>query len=628
MRTPKSLWDFSKVICLLLFSCHSLANGNDQNNIKIEPPFWWAGFENSHLQLMVHGREISKYRVSLNNKDIKLKSIEKVDNPNYLFINLDLSKAKPDNIEIQFASPSETFIYSYQIRKRGELSKNREGFNDKDVIYLITPDRFANGDVKNDSIDAYRDKLQRDFEGGRHGGDIQGIINHLDYIEEMGFTQVWLNPVLENAQEKYSYHGYSTTDYYRVDPRMGNNQLYVELSNKARQKKIGLIKDIVLNHIGSGHWWMKDLPTKDWINFAGQFSATNHKRESLHDPYAVEEDKKQFADGWFVPTMPDLNQKNLFVKNYLIQNSIWWIEFANLSGLRIDTYPYSDKAFLSEYTKSIMKEYPNFSIVGEEWSVNPAVVAYWQRGSKRHDDYESELSSVMDFPLQTALVQGLAQKDSWQDGWHRVYASLATDFLYGEPENIMVFADNHDMSRIYTQLNHDVELTKLALTFILTTRGIPQIFYGTEILMDNKGTDSHGIIRTDFPGGFAGDKQNAFSGEGLSEQQIQFQTDLKKLLNWRKTSKAIRDGSLKHYSPIDDVYVYFRVLDKQVVMVVLNKANSKKTIEPRRYRSILGEAIDKNFSGVNVMNNERAPLSQSFQVSAKSAKILEINLGE
>lgn len=612
------------LIGLLLTNPSIKATTNDLD-LKVEPPFWWTDFKSSKLQLMVFGKDISLFDVISRDKNIIIESIEKTDNSDYLFINLVLNKETAGSFKLSFHKNNETYFLTYELKKRHSKSALRKGFSSEDVIYLITPDRFANGDYSNDSDSNYEDKLNKEFEGGRHGGDIQGIIDNLDYLEDMGFTQLWLNPVLENAQEKYSYHGYSTTDYYKVDPRMGSNELYVKLSREAEIKQIGLIKDIVLNHIGSGHWWMKSLPSNDWLNFSGKCSPTNHKRETLHDPYAAEEDKKQFADGWFVPTMPDLNQRNSLLKNYLIQNSIWWIEYANLSGLRIDTYPYSDKNFLSEYTKAIMEEYPNFSIVGEEWSINPAVVAYWQRGTKRHDDYESNLNSVMDFPLQAALVEGLSQKDSWKDGWQRVYSSLATDFLYGEPENIMVFADNHDMSRIFTQLNHDIELAKLAMTFILTTRGIPQFFYGTEILMNNKGTDSHGIIRTDFPGGWEEDKKNAFTGQGLTDSEQQFQSYIKKLLNWRKGSTAIKKGKMKHYAPSDGVYVYFRQIKNETVMVVLNKNKESRKINPSNYSSVIGQAINSKQGTKDIINGKVISLAKPFEVPAKSAMILEIN---
>ena len=491
-----------------------------------------------------------------------------------------------------------------------------------------------NGDTSNDTTKDTLEKLDRSHEGGRHGGDIQGVINSLDYLSEMGFTQIWLNPVLENNMKKYSYHGYSTTDFYRVDPRMGSNQLYKDLSKLAKAKGIGLIKDIILNHIGSNHWWMKDLPATDWINntIKGKpsFKATSHKRESLHDPHSVEEDKVAFSEGWFVPTMPDLNQKNTLVANYLIQNSIWWTEYADLSGIRIDTYSYSDPAFLSEYTRRIMQEYPNFKLVGEEWSLNPAIIAHWQKGTLRNNDYQSDLKSLMDFPLQNALTQSLIETESWSDGLQKLYATLASDFIYASPEDLMIFTDNHDMSRIATQLNNDPALIKMALAILLTTRGVPQIFYGTEIGMHNNRTDSHGVIRTEFPGGWADHRQNAFDGSGLEKDALDIQAYLKALLNWRKQSVAVTQGELKHYAPKDGVYVYFRSIDAdgahennqraQRIMVIVNKNKKAASIRAKDYPSML-----KGFTRAkDVLSSEQYDLNKAIEISPTSVMILEI----
>ena len=436
----------------------------------------------------------------------------------------------------------------------------------------------------------------------------------------MGFTQIWTMPIMENDMQKYSYHGYSTTDYYTVDPRFGSNELYVELTHKAAQKGIGTIQDVILNHIGSEHWWMKDKPSKDWINNNGKFVPTTHMREALHDPHAVESDVIGFNDGWFVPTMPDLNQRNPLLATYLIQNAIWWIEYAQLSGLRVDTYSYSDMAFLSNWTARIMAEYPNLNIVGEEWSVNPSIVAFWQKGSNRHNDYQSSLPSVMDFPTQVKLVNALTQPETWATGLRELYESLASDFVYGDPYNLVVFGDNHDMSRIFSQLNEDIPLFKMAMSYVMTTRGIPQVFYGTEILMANPGTDDHGIIRTDFPGGWQGDKVNAFTGEGLNEAQKDAQSFMKKLMNWRKGSEAITAGKLSHYTPKDGVYVYFRYSENDKVMVVLNKNTGTKSVSLERFNKLLAGTK----RATNVLTNESLKLDKTLSVSAQSALILDL----
>ncbi len=595
------------------------AFSSQENNLDVYPPNWWAGMQHAEVELMIFGNDVADDKVSLSKGSVQIKQSRALDSENYLFVTLDASDANPQELVLTLKDEdgSSRDIH-YSLEKRAEGSSAREGFGPEDAIYLIAPDRFANGSLENDNIDGYQDKVDRTFKGGRHGGDIEGIANNLDYIKEMGFTQIWTMPMLENAMEKYSYHGYSTTDYYNIDPRFGSNETFIELSNKANENGIGVIMDMVLNHIGSEHVWMKDTPSSDWINNNGQFVGTTHKRESLHDPHAIASDIKGFSDGWFVPTMPDLNQRNPHLANYLIQNAIWWVETANLSGIRVDTYSYPDKGFLSQWTNRIMKEYPNFNIVGEEWSVNPAITAYWQAGSQRHDDYDSALPSVMDFPLQTAVVEALNSDESWNSGFITVYETLATDFLYGDPNNLVIFPDNHDMSRIFTQLNNDKAKWNMAMTLFLTTRGIPQVFYGTEILMGNEGTEDHGIIRSDFPGGWPSDSEkNAFSGKGLSGDELWAQERIKTLLALRQTHPQLFKGELKHYAPVDGVYTYFRVAEDtaQKLMVILNK----KTVDLplAKYAEVLGTDV----SITRVSDGQTFNVSETISLPAMSANV-------
>ncbi len=619
--------------CLIIFSfsimglSFELSASTNHSIIKrVEPPFWWVGMKSSQLQLMVYGADISRYQVKSPGQQLTLSSVERADSPNYLFINLVIeADAKAGDYPIEFWVDGQMqMTHHYSLKTRKKHSSQRQGFSPKDVIYLITPDRFANGDLSNDKVEGYIEGVDRTNHDGRHGGDIKGVIKQLDYINDMGFTQIWLNPVLENAQPKVTYHGYSTTDYYKVDPRFGSNQLYQQLSQQAQNKGIGLIKDVILNHIGTEHWWLKDLPSKDWINHPDSYVETTHRREALHDPHGTQEDIEAFASGWFVPTMADLNQRNRFVSNYLIQNCIWWTEYADLSGLRVDTYSYSDKAFLSEFTRRLMQEYPNYNIVAEEWSVSPNIVAYWQRGNQTHDGYHSDLPSLMDFPLQDVLIKGLTEKETWADGLRRLYELVATDFVYSDPDNLVVFPDNHDMSRIYTQLNHDIELTKVAVGFFATVRGIPQYFYGTEILMDNRGTGSHGVIRTDFPGGWRIDSRNAFSGQGLTNEQTDMQGFTQRLLNWRKTSKAIHEGKMTHYSPQNGIYVYFRHSDKHndKVMIVINKDDQAKLLDTQRFKTMIN-ANDRSRVVVDILNKESLSLNEKLKLPAKSIRIIQ-----
>ena len=593
---------------------------------RVEPPFWWTGMQRKELQLLVYGDSISSFAVKSQNSGLSVASIERTDNKNYLFINLVVSEnAKSGEYPLEFWSEgNKQATYHYSLRTRRKDSAARNGFSPKDVIYLITPDRFANGNLDNDQVKGYREGVDRENHDGRHGGDIKGIIDNLDYIEEMGFTQIWLNPVLENAHPKVTYHGYSTTDYYKVDPRFGSNLLYKDLSNQAAERGIGLIKDVILNHIGTEHWWLKDLPSSDWLNNPNDYSQTSHRREALHDPHGTQEDIDAFANGWFVPTMADLNQRNPLVANYLIQNCIWWTEYANLSGLRVDTYSYSDKAFLGEFTKRMMAEYPNYNIVAEEWSVSPNIVSYWQRGNQTHDGYHSELPSLMDFPLQDVLVKGLTEKETWSDGLRKLYELIATDFVYPDSDNLVVFPDNHDMSRIHTQLKHDVDLTKIAVGFFATVRGIPQYFYGTEILMDNRDSGSHGVIRTDFPGGWPDDNANGFTGKGMTNQQSEMQLFTKRLLNWRKSSKAIHSGKMTHYSPVDGIYVYFRHSEKDndKVMIIINKSQQHQSLDNRRFKSMINSK-ELSLSVVDILSKEKVSLEKKIHLPAKSIRILQ-----
>jgi glycosidase len=468
----------SLLVIALLFWSGIYGAANYKIN-HLEPPFWWTGMKSPHLQLLIHGEGISDLSPELDFPGVTLLEITRVQNPNYLFVNLYIRpEADPGSFDIQFKKGDETVIsYNYKLKEREPGSAMRQGFNQSDALYLISPDRFANGNPSNDQVEYLAEKPNRSFPGGRHGGDIRGIIDHLDYIDEMGFTSIWLNPLLENDMEEYSYHGYSTTDFYNVDARFGSNQEYLELSDAASDKGIGVIMDMIVNHCGSEHWWMDDMPMDNWINFNGKFSPTSHNRTTVQDNYASREDLKHFNDGWFVATMPDLNQRNPLMANYLIQNSIWWVEYAGLTGIRMDTYPYSDKHFLTQWTKRIMEEYPDFNIVGEEWSVNPVVVSYWQRGKDNKDDYVSYLPSLMDFPLQNAMSSALREEETWGSGFVKLYEMLANDVLYADPYNLVVFGDNHDMSRIYTQLDDDFGLFKMAMAYVLTTRGIPQVLY-------------------------------------------------------------------------------------------------------------------------------------------------------
>ncbi len=591
---------------------------------RVEPPNWWIGMKYNQIELMVYGKNVASLRPTINYKGVKIREVKQVENKNYLFINLTIShQAIAGSFKIDFyKNNTKIHSHNYKLKERIKARSSTEGFNSSDVIYLITPDRYANGDPNNDEVQGMKEKLNRSYKGGRHGGDIKGISDRLDYIKDMGFTAIWMNPLLENDMEKYSYHGYSTTDYYKVDPRFGTNEDYRELCETARHKGIKVIMDMIANHCGSEHWWMEDLPMGDWINQWEKYTPTNHKKTTLLDPYAAEADKKIYSDGWFVKTMPDLNQRNDYLGRYYIQNTLWWIEYLGLSGIRMDTYSYPDLEYMALWAKTVMEEYPNFNIVGEEWYHLPTVIAYIQDGNHNADGYRSYLKSVMDFPLQIALTKALNQEKTWTSSWTPLYEAIGQDYLYPDPYNLVVFPDNHDMSRIYTQLNEDVELYKMAMIYLLTTRGIPQIYYGTEILMGNKGTSDHGIIRTDFPGGWKGDTVNPISQKGLTTQQKSAQDFLKQLLNWRKDATVIHNGQFLHFVPDnDDVYVYFRYNDAEKVMVILNKNQKEVELELKRFN----ELLEGHQNAKNIITNKSIALGEKITIPPRSGMVLELN---
>ena len=607
---------------LLLTTCSSDESGEASRDgiARVEPPFWWTGFEHTELQLLVHAGDIAGYTASVSAPGVSVSRVEHGDSPNYLFVYLDIGEsAGAGTFDIEFDNGEERVAYAYELRER--RSGHVGTYDSSDVIYLITPDRFANGDPLNDTVDGYEDDADRDDDYGRHGGDLEGIRQHLDYIADAGFTQVWINPLLENAMGKRSYHGYAITDYYKVDPRFGTNESYRIFVAEAKSKGIGIIMDMVANHSGGGHWWMDDLPTDSWLNLPDSRMATNHARTTHQDPYASEYDKSAHADGWFVDTMPDLNQRDPLLADYLIQNSIWWVEYLGLSGIRQDTYPYPDKHFMAEWSRRIMQEYPDFNMVGEEWSASPNVTSYWQRGKQNADGYVSHLPGVFDFPLQIAFEKVLTSDEPpWGSAWTPVYELLGADYLYPEPMNLVIMPDNHDMSRLFTQVDEDEDLWRMAMVFYATMRGIPQIYYGTEIQMSHPGTDSHGAIRAEFPGGWPDHEANAFTGAGLDDRQRAAQALTRTLLNWRKSADVVHNGGFMHFTPIGPVYTYFRYDEDDTVMVILNHGEDEVDLDLTRFTERLNNATEAH----DVLDDERIELNDKLKLAPRSARLLEI----
>lgn len=594
---------------------------------RVEPPNWWTGFKEPLLQLMIYGENVGKAIPNISHKGVELKEVHGAVSPNYLFVDLLLKEeAKTGTFDITFEYPNGTKeVFEYELKARERTPEQFTGFNSSDAVYLITPDRFANGDPSNDIDKSLNEtKIDRSDDYARHGGDIRGMINHLDYIKEMGFTAIWSSPLLINDMESGSYHGYAMTDFYKVDPRFGTLEEYKELADKARVKGIKLIMDQVANHSGVEHWWMKDLPFDDWINHQERFENnrelvySNHRRTTNQDLYASKVDKKGMSDGWFVKTMPDLNQRNPFMAQYLIQNSIWWIETLGLGGIRQDTYPYPDKSFMSEWAGRILYEYPNFNIVGEEWSYNPLLIGYWQEGAQNKDGYDSNLPSTMDFAMQGKIVAALQEEEQWDTGLVKIYEGLANDFAYPCPENIMIFPDNHDKSRIFTQLGEDITKTKMAVAYMLMIPRIPQIYYGTEILMDDSANPGdHGLIRTDFPGGWKNDSVNAFTGQGLTTEQKDMQSFLKKILNYRKESDAIHKGKTIHFVPENKIYLLMRSAGTEKVVVILNKNKQPVALSLDRFKELELE----NATLRNLISEEKVIWKDSLELSGEGVYI-------
>jgi glycosidase len=612
--------DFLKRITLLLFFMSLTLTAQIH---KIEPPFWFAGMHNPEVQIMFYGKDIAQYQVATTNS-IAITDIKRTENPNYLFVTINTKGTEATTIDFLFKKADKVaFTQKYSLKQRRQNSAQRKGFDASDMIYLIMPDRFANGNPKNDSNETTVEKLNRDLPGGRHGGDIEGIIKNLDYISSLGATAIWSTPLCEDNDKAFSYHTYAQSDVYKIDPRYGTNEDYVRLASEMHKKDMKLVMDYVTNHWGIEHWMMKDLPTNDWIHQFENFTQTNHKRSTISDINASKIDTDICLDGWFVSTMPDLNQKNPLVLNYLKQNAIWWIEYADLDGFRVDTYNYSDPEGIAAWTKSITDEYPNFNIAGEIWMHNQAQMAYWQKDSKigAIQNYNSNLPTVMDFTLHDALGTVFNEDDgSWDKGMVKIYDNFSNDFLYPNPNNILVFAENHDTNRINEVYKNDFKKYQMTMALIATVRGIPQLYYGSEIGMSGDKDKGDANIRQDFPGGWLGDQNNAFIKEGRTELQNEYFDFTSKLFNWRKANEAVHFGKMTHYIPENNVYVYFRYTDKKTVMMIINNSNDSTSIKTDRFQ----ENIKNYQNGKDILTDNSYNIASEIAIDSKSVLILEL----
>ncbi len=526
--------------------------------------------------------------------------------------------AKPGTYTIEVKKGKKTLKYPYALNERKASSAQRKGFGREDMIYLLMPDRFAKGEIpKQNPKDSIAGAVDRSIPWARHGGNIQGIIDNLDYIADLGATAIWSTPLTEDREFNASYHGYAASDFYNIDPRYGNNELYRKLTDEAAKKGIMIIMDMVPNHCGEDHPWMKDLPMKDWINHGGKYVQTRYIQATHQDPNASKAEAANCIDGWFVESMPDMNLTQPLVLNYLSQMAVWWIEYAGLRGLRVDTFPYNDKTAAAEWTRRIMAEYPNFSIVGECWVGYPALISYWE-GNKtelpNRDGYNSHLTHVMDFPLQGTFTDAITQPDvkDWGKGLMQSYNVLTQDFVYDRPENLLIFLDNHDIDRFAHATDSDPRKTNLAITMLATMRGIPQLYYGTEQLFRGRKEDGDGGKRTDFPGGWAEDSRNLFTGEGRTAAEDSVYQHTRRMFNWRKTADVIHNGKMTQFfpAPPQNIWVYGRHTDNELVFVVLNPNSEPRTIDMNYYNELFGGYS----TGVNIVNDKKYTLGEELIV--------------
>lgn len=605
------------LVIIIIFSINSTYCQIKINDIA--PPNWWTGMENKHVQILIHGNNLNDATCTWKTPGVTIDSIFNDNNGNYLILNVKIKEWAPTgNHIILIKTKNDNFFVKYPINCR-VIRETKYGLDSNDFIYLIMPDRFANGNSENDIIEGMNEiSLCRDSMFLRHGGDLQGIINHLNYIKDLGMTAIWLTPVMENNQEYESYHGYAITNHYKIDPRIGNIELYKLFVNTSHSKGVKVVKDIVLNHIGDKHYLYTNPPDSDCFNYWENFTRTSYRATTLMDPYATETDINIFKNAWFDTHMPDINHNNEIMANYLIQNCIWWIEETQIDAFRIDTYAYSDQKFMAELTRRIFMEYPGFGMFGETWVHGQGIQSWFSSGIKQNKTINSLLPGTTDFQWYYAVNETLTTKQSWTGGVSRLYYTLVQDYLYESPESNVIFLDNHDLSRFYSIVNEDFNKFRSGLILLSTMRGIPMLYYGTEILMKNY-ADPDGKVREDFPGGWENDKANAFKNE-LSQNQQEALNLVKKLTKLRLKHNALRTGEFKHFVPLNDIYVYFRYNDKEKFMVVLNTGDNIGDMNTFSLKEFLGNKTTVN----DILNNKIINDIYSWQIPANSCYLFEI----
>lgn len=601
---------------------------------RIDPANWFVGMKNTSLQLMVYGENIRQADVTTDYDGVKIDSIVRLDSPNYLLVYLNLEGVKPGEMTLNFKNGKAVKKVKYELKAREKRGEERMGFTNADVLYMLMPDRFADGNPDNNDIKGMNPyKTDRSQPSLRHGGDLEGIRRHLDYFKELGVTALWFTPVLENNSPGGSYHGYATTDYYRVDPRFGTNDEYRRLTDEAHAKGLKIVMDMIFNHCGFEHPWIKDMPSKDWLNTPEwlydrkdktkaevnrKYMQTTYKLTPTVDPYASAIDLKETVDGWFVPSMPDLNQRNPHVIRYLIQNSIWWIETVSIDGIRMDTYPYADADAMALWMKTIDEEYPNFNVVGETWVSDPPYTAAWQKDSKI-SQRNSYLKTVMDFSFHAKINQAKYENtDGSGNGMNRIYENFVYDYLYPNPSSVMAFVENHDTDRFLGN-GRDTTALKQAMAILLTVKRIPQLYYGTEILMNGTKEKTDGYVRKDFPGGFPGDDHNAFTAGGRTPEENAMFTWLSRLLHWRQGNDVITKGSQTQFIPYNGVYVIARRYNGKNVMTVVNGTSRTTEFAVKRYAEVIGH----NTEAKDVLTDRTVSLTDDTQLEPRKVMILE-----
>jgi glycosidase len=613
----------SKYYLFLLFTFYFSISISFAQNIETYPTNWWVNMKNPELQIMLHGEKIGTAKtITVSYPGVIIKKINKVENNNYVFLDVIISNTtKPGNISFTAKFGNATKKINFELKER--RSKNgisyAQGVTSKDFMYLILPDRFSNGDESNDRVAGMKDQsLRRDTVFNRHGGDLKGIQNHLDYLTDLGVTSIWLNPVWENDMPNRTEHGYAFTNHYKVDPRLGGNQAYHELVDAAHAKGLKIIQDAVYNHVGLYHFTVQDLPMKDWLHQWDSYTNTTFKDQILFDPYASKKDKKQMSDGWFTPQMPDLNQNNSYVANFLIQHAIWTVEEFGIDGWRIDTYAYNDLTFMNKCNKAIINEYPKITLFGETWVHGVPNQSYFCENNY-NIPYKSNLQGVTDFQNLWAIMDAMNKDFGWDDGVNKLYTTLAQDFVYKDPTRNVIFLDNHDMARFYSVIGEDVNKYKSALCWLLTSRGIPELYYSSEFATIGTTYPSDGYVRLDFPGGWREDKVNKFSYNDRTEKDNKIFNLIKALANYRKKSSALTTGKFMQYLPEDGVYTYFRYDNNQTIMTVMNTSNSEKIISFNKF-----EERTKGYSEYkNVITNDMGSMTD-FKLGSYQTVVLEL----